>query len=62
MTKQPAGPHAVAVYVDNSLGRRLLVAPRADVGYAKMVTLATTQAEARDVIAALRQLAEELPP
>lgn len=61
MTKQPAGPHAVAVYVDNAMGRRLLVAPRTD-RYAEMVTLATTQAEAREVIAALRQLAEELPP
>jgi hypothetical protein len=59
-TKQKCGSHAIAIYVDNAQGRRLLVAVADD--FAKPVLIAMTQTEAREAIAVLRQLAEELPP
>jgi hypothetical protein len=52
---------AVATYVENGQGRRLLVSA-GDHGYLQPVTLATNRREANDAIAALKQLSEELPP
>lgn len=54
----------VAAYVDDGLGRRLVLAQEHEAGIALERTLvfALTQTEAREAIAALRQLAEELPP
>ena len=59
-TKQNCGPHAVALYIDNAQGRRLMIAVSSN--FATPVLIAMTQAEAREAIAVLRQLAEELPP
>lgn len=62
-TKMRAG-RLVAVYVDDALGRRIVVATEGTLGFTleRTVVVATTQAEARAAIAALTQLAEELPP
>ena len=51
---------AVAAYVDDGQGRRIVVASE-DRRMLRPVPLATTKAEARAAIAVLRQLAEELP-
>ncbi len=55
---------AVAVYVDDGQGRRLVLADTDRHGYAleKVIVVAMHQGEARAAIAALKQLAEELPP
>jgi hypothetical protein len=65
-TKQRAG-RAVAVYVEDALGRRLVVAAPhvyapGELFLADTVVIALTQQEAKEAIAVLRQLAEELPP
>ena len=61
-TKMRAG-RLVAVYVDDGQGRRLVLAEeRSSLVLERPLILATTQREAREAIAALRQLAEELPP
>ena len=64
-TKQRAG-RAVAIYIDDGQGRRLVVAEaNTDVTRPMLfdpVLIAMTQREAKDAIAVLRQLAEELPP
>lgn len=59
-TKMDAGL-CIAAYVDDGMGRRLVIAPKTD-GFNTTVIVATTQAEAKAAIGALRQLAEELPP
>lgn len=62
-TKMKAG-RLVAVYVEDAQGRRLVLAQEGKHGHTLEDTLilAHTQAEAKQAIAALRQLAEELPP
>jgi 3-dehydroquinate synthase class II len=61
-TKMRAG-RLVAVYVDDGQGRRLVLADEGRYSVAERVmVLATTQAEAKQAIAVLYQLAEELPP
>jgi hypothetical protein len=54
----------LAVYVDDGQGRRLVLAEPGEYTTAlgKTLVLASTQAEARQAIATLHQLLEELPP
>lgn len=60
-TKMHAG-RLVAIYVDDGLGRRLLLASRAPTGLLERpIVAAFTRADARALIATLTQLAEELP-
>lgn len=62
-TTMQAGPHAVAVVIDNALGRRLLLAamPEGGRGYAEPFVIARTQEEAREVVRVLRDLLQDLP-
>lgn len=60
-TLQACGPHAVAAYIDDGQGRRVIVGTPSRGAVEKPVLLAETREEARQVIAVLRQLAEELP-
>lgn len=59
-TKLRAG-RAVAVYVDDGQGRRIIIATEDRGALRDPVVLATNRAELRHVISALRTLAEELP-
>ena len=61
-TKAQAG-RVVAVYVDDGQGRRLVLADRGKHGHTleRPLVIATSQAEARAVIAAVHGLLEELP-
>ncbi len=53
----------VATYIDDGQGRRLVIGDAANKGYIdRPVLFAQTQREAKDAIATLIQLAEELPP
>lgn len=63
MTKMRAGA-LVAAYVDDSMGRRLVLGTSLldESGGRGTLILAKTQREATAVIATLRQLSEELPP
>lgn len=53
-----------AAYVDDGQGRRLVLADMNRTGYAldRVLVVATHQGEVRELIATLKQLAEELPP
>jgi hypothetical protein len=54
---------AIASYVDDGLGRRLLVAREGKYGAQESpVVIAMNQREAKAVISTLIQLMEELPP
>lgn len=59
-TKLQAG-RAVAAYVEDGQGRRLLVASPGSF-LSNPVIVAMTQKEAKEAIGALKQLMEELPP
>lgn len=61
-TKMKAGL-LVAVYVEDGQGRRLVLAQEHKHGLVleNVLILATTQAEAKQAISVLKQLAEELP-
>lgn len=52
---------AVLVYVDDGQGRRLVIGTMRDKAMDHPVVLATTRAEARHAISALRNLMEKLP-
>lgn len=52
---------AVLVYVDDGQGRRLVIGTMRNKVMDHPVVLATTRAEARHAISALRNLMEELP-
>lgn len=54
----------VAVYVDDALGRRLVLADESAGGLTleRVLVLGTTQTDVRAVIVTLTQLLEELPP
>lgn len=62
-TKMPAGK-LVAAYIEDGQGRRLVLAQEGSQGLVleRPLVLATTQAEAKQAIATLKQLSEELPP
>lgn len=64
-TKMKAG-RLVAAYVDDALGRRLVIGDSRERKFGQAIdsvlVAATTQAEARELVATIRQLAEELPP
>lgn len=53
----------IAAYIDDPMGRRLVLTPP-DTAYStgEPIQIATTQTEAREVIRVLRELAQELPP
>lgn len=59
----------VAAYVEDAMGRRLVigaaakVTPSSSTSYVDQpITFAETQAEAKEAIRVLRELAQELPP
>lgn len=58
--KRRAG-QAVAVYVDDGLGRRVVVGREGGGTIRDVVLVASTKAEARHAAAVLRQMADELP-
>jgi type I site-specific restriction endonuclease len=62
-TKMMAG-RLVAAYVEDGMGRRLVVAEPDEytTAFGKTLVFAHTQSEAKAAIATLRQLLEELPP
>ena len=60
-TKMKAG-RLVAIYIEDGQGRRLVLAQEDGRLLRDPLILATTQTEAKDAIAVLMQLAEELPP
>lgn len=62
-TKMRAG-RLVAIYIDDGQGRRLVLAQPMASGFAidRPLVIGDTQKEVREVIATLKQLAEELPP
>lgn len=57
--QQQAGK-VVVVFSDNAMGKRLLIGAR-EGGHIQPITLATTQAEADDVIRVLRDMKQDLP-
>lgn len=60
-TRMQAG-RAVAAYIDNGLGRRIVISRDESGCYGSTILLAMTQAEAWEAISVLRQLVKELPP
>ncbi len=55
------GGRALVAYVDDGLGRRLVVAREDGDGTAESIVVALDRAEARDFVAVLRGLLQELP-
>jgi hypothetical protein len=62
-TKMKAG-RCVAAYVDDGMGRRLVLGVPDGERYQHVepITVAQTQGEAQDLVRVLRELAQELPP
>lgn len=58
--KRPCG-QAVAVYIEDGLGRRVVLAGRDGGALSNPIVIATTKAELRRAAAVLREMADELP-